>query len=73
MSNIPTGLSTIPETERRRAVPVYRCRVSTCWHTALPDSDLCAGCYADAMEHTRDGCPDGPCEICHDDNSEWVA
>jgi hypothetical protein len=54
-------------TERSDVTPqATRCRVSTCWHRALPDSDLCAGCYAESMEHTRDGCPDGCCEACDD-------
>jgi hypothetical protein len=59
-----SGQPVVIATEGGPAYPALRCRVSTCWHRALPDSDLCAGCYADAMEHSRDGCPDGCCEIC---------
>ena len=63
MSNIPTGLSTIPETERRRATPAYRCKVTHCWHGAVEDG-LCLGHVAEAYQHASHGCPDGICEIC---------
>jgi hypothetical protein len=48
----PVSENAVVPVERSETANAHaaRCRVSTCWHRALPDSDLCAGCYADAME-----------------------
>lgn len=57
-------------TERSDVTPAVRaprCRVSTCWHTAVED-ELCLGHAADAYRHASHGCPDEDtgCPICDD-------